>query len=101
MPEMPLKLGFENAYATFAIISEIDGRIMPAKTAENVPITKSILSNRVMYLKKVKNPILSGGWSSTTTSSSKSSARSFSWIGSGSGSALSSCFALYYFVYIV
>ena len=58
--EIPRESPPENAYATLAMIREIDGRIMPARIAENVPTTKSSLSKPFMYLKNVKKPMLSG-----------------------------------------
>lgn len=59
-----------NAAATLAMITEIDGRIMPASMAETVPTMKSTLSVIVMYLKNVKNPMLSGASFGTSRSTS-------------------------------
>jgi hypothetical protein len=61
------------ASATLAITIEIDGKMQPAATAENVPIPMSTLSVGVMYRKNVKKLIASGPVSGIGTSSSKSS----------------------------
>lgn len=60
LPATPLEFPFVKAWATFAIINEIEGRIMPAKMAEKVPITKRVFSKVPMYRKKVKKPMLCG-----------------------------------------
>ena len=60
LPLTPLEEPPEKACATLAIMSEIEGRIMPASMAETVPIPKSVFSNGPMYLKNVMKAILSG-----------------------------------------
>ena len=50
----------EKAYATLAIINEIDGKIIPATIAEIVPTPNNTFSNVLMYLKNLKKLMLSG-----------------------------------------
>lgn len=55
----------EKAAATFPMTRDMEGRIIPAIIAENVPKNNKTLSQPVMYLKNIKNEMDCGCSSSS------------------------------------